>query len=368
MKRRVVSIFSGIDCLGLGFRKNFDVVLAVEQEKKACEILNANKKAFHPNLEVWNRDVCSVSEDEIRSLKNIDGIIGGPPCQPFSAARGCFNPNDDKIKLIYEYLRWVKLIKPKFFLMENVEGLLQKGKIAIFESFLEQAQGLGYKLYYKLINCHEYGSPQKRNRIIVVGFRDDLDIDFDFPKPVDNKKYVRDILDTDFVGECMEVRDRIKEIMPHVPEGGYWKHLKTDELLEKALGVNYKKRNGGMTGTCRRLHRDKPCPTLVTSPVQNTTLLYHPTEERALSITEYKRAQGIPEEYDITGVAISNQYRFIGNGVPVEVGQVLSKAILKSLNNMESKVTNNINLQNIQAVDYKIEIEAEKNNQLCFVL
>lgn len=367
MKRRVVSIFSGIDCLGLGFREDFDVVLAVEKEKKACETLVANKEVFHPNLEVWNRDILEVSDSEIEQLKGMDGIVGGPPCQAFSVAKGGFDPEDERIKLIFEYLRWVKIIQPKFFLFENVEGLLQKDKLAIFESFLETAKDLGYKVEYKILNCHDYGSAQKRKRVIAVGFKDNLNVNFAFPKAVENKKYVRDILDCDVTGEYVEARDRIKEIMPHVPEGGYWKHLKTDELLEKALGVNYKKRAGGMTGVCRRLHRDKPCPTLVTSPVQNTTLLYHPIEDRPLSITEYKRGQGIPQTYNIVG-NLRDQYKFIGNGVPVEMAYELSKSISKALDDIESKTDRDISQQNIQTVEYKAEIKVESNNQLCFAI
>ena len=233
MKRKVVSIFSGIDCLGLGARESFDIVLAVEKEAKACKVLLANKKEFHPNLEVWNKDVCEVSNSDIEKFKNVDGIIGGPPCQAFSVARGGFDPEDERIKLIFEYLRWVRLIQPKFFLFENVEGLLQKDKFEIFNTFLEQAQDLGYKVSYKVLNSHDYGSAQARKRVIAVGFKEELNVDFEFPSPVSNKKYVRDILDTDVTGEYVEARDRIKEIMPHVPEGGYWKHLKTVELLQK---------------------------------------------------------------------------------------------------------------------------------------
>lgn len=330
MKRKVVSIFSGIDCMGLGIRKNFDVVVAVEIEKRACETLIANKDLFHPNLKVFNRDVCSFSDKEIIEFRGVDGIIGGPPCQSFSSARGAFDINDERNNLIFEYLRWVGLIKPKFFLFENVEGLVQASKNELFGCFLNEARGLKYKTYYKVLDSHDYGNAQKRRRVIVVGIREDLNIDFEFPRPVENKKFVRDILDTDTIGEYVEASERIRELMPHVPEGGYWKDLKTEELLRKALGSSYNNRSGGMTGTCRRLHRDKPCPTLVTSPARNMTLLYHPLENRPLSITEYKRAQGIPENYKIIGT-LSQQYKFVGNGVPVEISYEVSKAILNAL-------------------------------------
>lgn len=333
MKKKIISIFSGIDALGLGFREHFDIILAVEKEKKACETLIANKDKFHPNLEVLNEDILSISNKKIAEYQGVTGIIGGPPCQPFSSARGEFDPNNDKIKCLFEFARWVNIIQPKFFMFENVKGLISKDKIAIFELFLEQVKSYGYKVEYKVLNSHDYGNAQSRERIVIVGFQKDLKIDYRFPEHVSNneRKYVRDILDDkNFNSQCEPIRERIFELLPYIPEGGNWRSLKTDELLEKALGVNFKKRGGGMTGVCRRLHRDKPCPTLVTSPVFNTTLLAHPLENRALSVTEYKRGQGIPDDYKIVG-SIKQQYKFIGNAVPVEMSHAIAKSIHESM-------------------------------------
>lgn len=335
MKRKVVSIFSGIDCLGLGVREKFDVVLAVEKEKQACNTLIANKDKYHPNLEVWNRDITSVTKEEIETFEGVSGIIGGPPCQGFSTAKGKFDPDDERLRYIFDYLDWVEVIKPKFFLFENVKGILQPASIPLFEKFLKKADQIGYDVTYKLIDCHDYGSAQQRKRVFAVGLRKDLNTHFSFPAPVDQKKFVRDILDKDKVGEYVEARPRIKELMPLIPEGGCWRHLKEEKHLIQALGVNYAKREGGMTGKYRRLHRDKPCPTLTTDPVQNNTLLYHPLEDRPLSVTEYKRGQGIPEDYIIKGT-VRQQYEYIGNGVPVEAARELAKAISNTLDTLES--------------------------------
>lgn len=368
MKRRVVSIFSGIDCLGLGAREFFDTVLAVDEDSNPCKVLNANKDKFHPNMEVWNRNICDISDDEILAFKGVDGVMGGPPCQSFSSARGGFNPDDERNNYIFEYLRWVRLIEPKFFLFENVEGLVQKGKVHLFHKFLDDADSLGYKVSYKVVNAHDYGSAQARLRIIVVGFRNDLGLEFVFPNPVENKKYVRDILDTNITGEHSKASARLREIMPHIPEGGYWKHLKSEELLKKALGKNYEKRAGGMTGVCRRLHRDKPAPTLVTSPTQNTTLLYHPVENRPLSVTEYKRGQGIPLSYDLSCISVTAQYRAIGNGVPVEMSYEITKAISNTLDTiLDDFDTNKFDNDNNTEYLYDVEIACNSKNQLCFV-
>ena len=341
--KKNISIFSGIDCLGLGFRNNFDVILAVELEKKACEVLELNKEKFHPNLHVLNQDVTTVEDDYIKQYKGeVSGIIGGPPCQPFSTARGQFNPDDKKINLIFEYVRWVRVVNPEFFVFENVEGLLQGSKLELFNEFLKDVEDLNYNVEYKVINCHDYGSAQKRKRVIAVGFRNDLGLTFEFPAALleKDKKYVRDILDKDEVGEYAKLREQIDELMPYVPEGGCWRHLPTEEMKKQALGVNYERREGGMTGMCRRLDRNKPCPTLLNSPVQKKTLLYHPTENRPLSVTEYKRGMGIPNDYDLSSLSTNKAYTYISNGVPVEASSVISQAVIDKLESIQSSAEN----------------------------
>lgn len=331
MKKKIVSIFSGIDCLGLGFRNEFDIILAVEKEKKACETLIKNREKFHPSLEVLNEDILSIPDNKIEEYRGVDGIIGGPPCQAFSSARGAFDPNDARIQCLFEYVRWVKIIQPKFFMFENVKGLLEKTKLSIFEHFIELLENLGYKIQFKILNSHDYGSVQKRERVVAVGFQEELDIDFKFPKPLTTKKLVKDIIvEGEDIGECAKYDAKKMEVVPHIPEGGNWRSLKTEELLRKALLGNYEKRQGGMTGVYKRLDRNGHCPTLTTCPTQRNTMAIHPLEDRPLSIKECKRAQGIPEDYELVG-SVSQKYKFIGNGVPVEMASCISQSINEAI-------------------------------------
>lgn len=333
MKKEIISIFSGIDCLGLGFRNYFDIVLAVEKEKKACETLKANIGSFHPKLKIINKDITLIPDIEIQKYKNTFGLIGGPPCQAFSSARGKFDPEDERISMLDVYIKWIKIIEPQFFVFENVSGLLYKNKIHLYHNLLEQLSNLGYDINEQILNSHDYGNAQSRERVIVIGFRKDLKIKFEFPKPVKDKKYVKDIIvENEEVGECAKYDSKKMEIVPHIPEGGNWRNLKTEELLKKALLGNYEKREGGMTGVYKRLDRNKPCPTLTTSPTQRNTMRIHPIEDRPLSIKEYKRGQGIPDDYEIIG-STSQKYKFIGNGVPVELATQISKAIYETLIN-----------------------------------
>ena len=335
---KIISIFSGIDCLGIGFAEDFDMVLAVEKEKNACKTLFMNKDNYHSNLEIMNQDIFSIPDDTIEKYKGACGIIGGPPCQAFSSARGSFNPEDDRIKGLSEYVRWVRIIKPKFFMFENTNGLMEKGKVQIFEYFVNELEKLDYDVKFKVLNAHDYGSVQNRKRIIAIGFKKELNAVYEFPKPVETKKYVKDIIlkEDEVLGECAKYSEARKRIISYVPEGGNWRDLPTEELKEEALGGNYTKRKGGMTGVYKRLDRNEYCPTLTTNPCQRNTMACHPLKDRPLSVEEYKRAQGIPNNYEIYG-STSQKYKFIGNGVPVELASAIAKSIYETISKTENK-------------------------------
>lgn len=355
LNKKVVSIFSGIDCLGLGFKNEFDVVLAVEQMEKACKTLELNKPTFHPNMKVVNENIYEISDDFIKGFEGVDGLIGGPPCQPYSSAKNQFDPNDERISGLAEYIRWVRLIKPKFFMFENTDGLTTKNKKYLLDDFIEKLNNLNYRVHFDVLNSHDYGSVQKRKRVIVIGFRNDLDLksNYKFPSPIADsmKRYVKDIIFlNEEVGECLSYSEERKFIVSHIPEGGNWKSIKDPELLKRAMGANASpdKQAGGMTGAYRRLSMEHgyACPTITTNPCQRNTMCTHPKEDRPLSVKEYKRAQGIPDNYEIVG-SVNDKYKFIGNGVPVEMASAISKSIFDYLDReleyskdeVESKMT-----------------------------
>lgn len=366
-ERKVVSIFSGIDVLSLGFEKNnFNVVAAVEIEKNACETLKANKEKYHPHMEIINDSVFNISDEKIQSYQGIDGLIGGAPCQPFSRAKGTFDEKDEKISCFFEYLRWVKLINPKWFVMENVKALTDKDKKYILDEFIDRATSLGYKVQYKVLNSHDYGNCQKRERIIIIGVKYNLNIEYSYPTVIakSKRKYVKDIIiPNEDIGECIFYSKERADIMSYIPQGGNWRSLKGkhEDILKKAMGANYTKIQGGMTGAYRRLSLEDgyACPTLVTSPCQRNTLACHPLEDRPLSVKEYMRGQGIPDDYIIKG-KVTEKYKFIGNAVPYE----LSFAIAKSISDSLYDNTHN----HIDYLTNKISMVEDINNQLKFNL
>lgn len=328
-KKSVISLFSGIDCLGMGFEPYFEVVLAVEKEKNACETLRLNQPVFHPQLTVWEADLFNLTDEQILAHKGAHGIIAGPPCQPFSPAKSQFDPNDVRIQGLTEFKRWVHLLQPEFFVFENTDGLLQKSKRLIFDQFVDELRSYGYDVQFQVLNALDYGSVQKRKRVIAVGFRQELAISFEFPKPTGVTKTVADLLKEEPLGECLQYSAARREIIEQVPEGGNWRNLPSEEWIKKALGSNYEKREGGMTGVYRRLSRTGHCTTLTTNPCQRNTMMCHPTEHRPLSVKESMRAQGLPDTYQLVGT-VAEKYKYIGNGVPVELATAVAGAIAKS--------------------------------------
>lgn len=341
MKGNIVSIFSGIEGLGLGFTNDFNCLLHVEYDKHACNILRDNKDFFGEESTVWNRDIFSISDTEIANWedKEIKGLIGGPMCQAFSSAKGKFDPNDKRIKGLQEYVRWVRILQPEFFVFENVEGLVHKNKKDIYLYFRNQLESLGYTITDQVVNAHDYGNVQNRKRLIAVGVKQGAGWTFTFPKQASQKKYVRDILvEGEEPGPCASFSKNRKRLLEHVPEGGNWRQLPTEDMKREILGTNYEKREGGMTGILRRLHRDKPAPTLLTTPTQRNSMICHPIESRPLSVAEYKRGQGFPDNYRITG-PVGTMYKAIGNAVPVELATSICKQITLSMPNKLSRLS-----------------------------
>lgn len=337
-KKQVLSIFSGLDALGLGLVDYFDLVLSVELEKHACDTIKANQALYGERHTVWNKSVFEISDGEIEKWKGVTGFIAGPPCQPFSPAKGKFEPSDVRIKGLTEYIRWVRILQPEFFVFENSFGLLQGGKKEIFNFFEKQLIALGYNVQSQILNAHDYGNVQNRKRLIAVGVKNTANWKFEFPKPVKeiDKKFVRDILkENEENGPGVYYSKQREEIVSHVPEGGHWRDLPTEELIKAALGGNYEKREGGMTGVMRRLHRDQPCPTLTTNPCQRNSMLTHPIYNRPLSVNEYKRAQGLPDDYKLIS-PVRACYTMIGNAVPMELSKAISESIYYQMQQAEN--------------------------------
>ena len=202
-----------------------------------------------------------------------------------------------------------------------------KGKT--LESVLELFSNNGlYKVKYKVLNAKDYDVPQKRERIIIVGTRSDLNLAYEFPEPSPKKVVLRDVLQNVPKSEGERYSEEKKKVLDMVPPGGCWVNLPV-EVQKSYMGKAFTS-GGGRRGMARRLSMDEQCLTLTTSPAQKQTERCHPTETRPFTVREYARIQTFPDDYEFCG-SVSRQYRQIGNAVPVQLGSHVARSIQKIL-------------------------------------
>lgn len=365
-KIRALSFFSGAMGLDIGLEKaGIDVILACESEKFIRETIKLNR----PKIKVLE-DINNYSAKEIRkeaglkSKEKIDLIVGGPPCQAFSTAGKRLSINENRGIVFIKYLELIKELNPTYFVIENVRGLLsvplkhvphdkRKGKLKTKEEkggtlnyILNYLNKIGYKVSFNLYNSANFGSPQIRERVIIIGNKKEK-LPYLTPthsqygefglKPWKTfKAAVKGLhnINHDYV---KFPESRLK-YYKKLKEGQNWRNLPL-KLQKEALGNSYYL-GGGKTGFLRRLGWNKPSPTLVTDPMMPATDLAHPVENRPLSIQEYKRIQEFPDDWKLAG-SIRNQYKQIGNAVPVSLGRAIGKLIVNHILKKKIKIINN---------------------------
>lgn len=367
---KAISFFAGAGGLDLGIMQaGFDLQLSVELESVYCETLEKN----HPGLTVKQGDIMEYNreriykEAELKSNDEVDLMIGGSPCQSFSTAGKRQAFSDPRGQAMLKYADLVNELQPKFFLLENVKGFLsaalkhrplnQRGED--FPPLTEEEQPGGalrhllehfgnYNVKLKLINAADYGVPQTRERVFIIGTRNDLDIQYEFPEATHDKNGEDNKMNWITLGQIFKNLDVEKHHYPNYSEkrlrfmkliprgGGNWRDLRPygDDMVREAMGGAYHS-GGGKVGFFRRLSVHKPSPTLLTSPAQNSTNLGHPYEDRPLSIEEYLEIQGFPRDFKVAG-SLTQQYTQIGNAVPVKLAKILGQSIAKQLQTMQT--------------------------------
>lgn len=351
---KALSFFSGAMGLDLGLEKaGLHILLACEIDKACRKTIAANR----PDLALLG-DISNYSASEIRSAAGladgdeIDLIVGGPPCQAFSTAGARRSFQDERGNVFLKYIDLVIELNPKYVVIENVRGLLsaplnhrphverdENWEPTIDEKpggallyVINKLRSAGYGVSFNLYNAANFGVPQVRERVILVCNREGNVLPYLQPTHEQNEKYG--------LPKWRTLRHAIKGLnqATHVSfpesrlkfyrmlkEGQYWKHLPTD-LQQEALGNSYFS-GGGKTGFLRRLAWDKPSCTLVTTPNMPATDICHPEEDRPLSVEEYKRIQQFPDNWILCG-SLSDQYRQLGNAVPVGLGEAVGRLIV----------------------------------------
>lgn len=328
-----IELFAGAGGLSLGLEQAGIKTLAyVELDKACCETLKTNR----PDWNIINEDIHNVSFQEYHG--RIDIVSGGFPCQAFSYAGKKMGFEDTRGTLFHEFARCVKEVEPKMFLAENVRGLASHDHGRTLETILQVFESLGYEVQYQILNACYYGVGQKRERIVIIGIRKDLRDQIHFTYPTPDKEWttlqtaLKDCPKSD--GESYSERKR--KVLALVPPGGCWVDL-PEEVAKEYMGKSYYS-GGGRRGMARRISWDEPCLTLTCSPSQKQTERCHPEETRPFTIRESARIQSFPDNWIFCG-GMGDQYKQIGNAVPVELARRISVQLSDCLMEYKAKLS-----------------------------
>ncbi len=387
-----LSFFSGAMGMDIGLEKaGFKTIFASEINNACRKTITKN----HPNIALVG-DIREYTPTEIKNIaglkkdQDIDLIVGGPPCQAFSTAGKRKGFEDERGNVFLTFINTIVSLRPKYAVIENVRGLLSAplkhrphelrgddfeklsndelpgGALNYIINLLEES---GYSVSFNLYNSANFGVPQKRERVIIICSRNGKKPPYLEPTHSENgelglhnwhtfKKAVSKLknIKHDFI-KFPEKRLKYYKLLS---AGQNWRNLPIDTQKE-AMGASFYS-GGGKTGFLRRLAWDKPSPTLLTHPAMPATDLCHPIEDRPLSIQEYKVIQQFPNSWKIEG-SLLEQYKQIGNAVPVGLGNAVGQLIIKLINNENVKSFQGFKhsrYKNTNDITWKINFENER--------
>lgn len=333
---KVLELFAGAGGLAIGLEKaGLKCEALNEIDKFACQTLRQNR----PHWKVFEGDIKNFSFSEFKD--KIDVVTGGFPCQAFSYAGKRLGLEDARGTLFYEFARAVQEVNPPICIGENVKGLLSHENGNTLKGMISILDEIGYNVVpVEVLKAINYKVPQKRERLILVGIRKDIHIKFDYPKPFNKIYNLKDALkkgelfDTDVpISGGAKYPQSKKDVLDLVPPKGYWRDLPLEIQKEYMGGSFYL--GGGKTGMARRIGWDEPSLTLTCSPAQKQTERCHPDETRPFTVREYARIQTFPDDWEFAG-SLAQQYKQIGNAVPVNLGREVGYSIINFLNSYYS--------------------------------
>lgn len=344
-----LSFFSGAMGLDIGMRNGGIKALLACELNKYCRMTIAKND---PEIALIN-DINGYEPEDILKMakipegRKVDVIFGGPPCQAFSTAGTRRALYDERGNVFLRYIEIIEKIKPTYVVIENVRGLLSApypyldieypikgGALCVI---LDRLHSAGYKISFELYNAANFGAPQIRERVVIIGKLGSKKVDYLSPTHSENGEYglqswrtLKDAINSlaNIKHHYIEFPEKRLKFYRMLKEGQYWKDLPED-LQKEAMGAKLKL-GGGKTGFYRRLSFSKPSPTLVTNPTMPATDLCHPIKNRPLSVEEYSSIQEFPTDWKICG-PILEQYKQIGNAVPVKLGEAIARTILADI-------------------------------------
>lgn len=323
---KVISLFSGCGGLDLGFEKaGFEIPIANEFDKTIWETFKRN----HPRTNLIEGDIRKVDESLFDG--EVDGIIGGPPCQSWSEAGSLKGINDARGQLFYDYIRILRKVKPKFFLAENVSGMLANRHSEAVKNILDMFDQSGYDVTMTLVNAKDYGVAEERKRVFYIGFRKDLGISFSFPKGSteddDKKLSLRDII-WDLQDSAVPALDKNKRNPAAINNNEYFIGAYSPIFMSRNRVKSWDEQAYTVQASGRQCQLHPQAPKM--EKVAKNECRFVPGKEhlyRRMTIREVARVQGFPDDFEFIYENVNDAYKMIGNAVPVNLSYEIAKAI-----------------------------------------
>lgn len=325
---KLISLFSGAGGLDLGFeRAGFEILIANELDKTIWETYEKNH-----NAKLLKKDIRNIPSS---SFPDCDGIIGGPPCQSWSEAGALRGINDPRGKLFYQYIRILKDKRPKFFLAENVKDMMANRHAEAVKNIISEFETAGYDVFIHLLNAADYGVAQDRQRVFYIGFRKDLNINFNFPLPDKNKLTLKDVI--------YDLKDSSLPALPKNKSRFLSCFVANHEYFTGSFSPFFMSRNRvrswdaqaftvQASGRHCQLHPQAP-PMPKINKNKNIFAPGYEALYRRLTVRECARIQGFPDDFIFYYTNLNDGYKMIGNAVPVVLSEKIALAIKKSFNN-----------------------------------
>lgn len=323
----IISLFSGAGGLDLGFEKaGFKTIWANEYDKEIWETYEKN----FPHTQLDRRSITQIEAEEV---PDAIGMIGGPPCQSWSEAGALRGIEDKRGQLFFDFIRLLRSKKPLFFLAENVSGMLASRHAPALENIKKLFEESGYALSFKLLNAHDYGVAQDRKRVFFVGYRNDLGIQFEFPKPLQTKRYLKDVI--------FDLQDSVLSAKEKNYTNADACAIPNHEYAIGSFSTIFMSRNRVRSwnepsftiqagGRHAPIHPQAPKMQFV----EQNKRIFVPTKEhlyRRLSVRECARIQSFPDDHIFYYKNVMSGYKMVGNAVPPNMAYFLAKKIKEDL-------------------------------------
>lgn len=322
---KIVSLFTGAGGLDLGFEKaGFNIIWANEYDPSIWETFELN----FPKTKLDKRSIVDIPVSEI---PDADGIIGGPPCQSWSEAGAGRGINDKRGQLFYDYIRILKAKQPKFFLAENVAGILNPKHSKAFSNIIEEFKNAGYIVSFKLLNTNDYNVPQDRLRVIIIGYHKKLKTKFEFPEPSKYKPVLKDaIFDLRLAIPAKDknkTNGKLKVPNHEYMNGGFSTIYMSRNRVRSWNEPSFTIQAGGRHAP---IHPKAPKMMFI----EQNKRIFVPGKEhlyRRLSVRECARIQTFPDDFIFKYRDVADGYKMIGNAVPVNFAYAIAKKIAKDI-------------------------------------